>query len=188
MMSHSSTSLPPWMRLEKMRLIDLLWYLLWSKDRHGFKNSMPISTQCEPTWLDVNAMQGNVARLLQRSNEEPIILANSRATPLERLYDPTQLQGSWAAQLVRPKNRDDLFTMSGGSHLLTQSVVLLLTCVFSPRLHHNGHRIRIATSSTHHGSLRTSPSDCKEDWCQHPLDLSTRFSPLNDLIYPKFLL
>ena len=65
---------------------------------------------------DVNTMQGDITRLLQKSNEEPIILANSRAGNRERLYDPTQLQGGWAAELVRPQHRDDLLTMSGRSN------------------------------------------------------------------------
>ncbi|KAJ3517312.1 hypothetical protein NLJ89_g575 [Agrocybe chaxingu] len=59
-----------------------------------------------------NAMQGDVAQLLQRSDEQPVLLANSRAGTREPLYDPTQLQGNWAAPLVRPQHRDDLLTMS----------------------------------------------------------------------------
>jgi TolA-binding protein len=68
---------------------------------------------------NINTMQGNVARLLQRSNEEPIILANSRAGNREPLYDPTQLQGGWAAHLIRPAHRDDLLTMSAQDCITT---------------------------------------------------------------------
>jgi hypothetical protein len=78
--------------------------------------------------VNIDTMQGDVTRLLQKSDEEPIILANSRAGNRERLYDPTQLQAGWAAQLVRPQHRDELLTMSGRSNFVTQSVVLL-TCV-----------------------------------------------------------
>ncbi|CAA7271297.1 unnamed protein product [Cyclocybe aegerita] len=59
-----------------------------------------------------NAMQGDVTRLLHRSDEQPVLLANSRAGNREPLYDPTQLQGNWAAPLARPQHRDDLLTMS----------------------------------------------------------------------------
>ena len=78
---------------------------------------------------NINTIQGNLAQLQLKSEEAPIILANSRAGNWERLYDPTQLQGGWAVALARPQHRDDLLTMSGRSIFFDASVVLL-TYVF----------------------------------------------------------
>ena len=109
---------------------------------------------------------GSLAQLIQKSNEEPIILANSRAANREQLYNPTQLQAGWAAPLARPRSRDDLCSMSGRFSFLMHSITHLCNC-FSPRLHDSSHCIRIATSSSWHYSCRTSSSNCKEDRCRH---------------------
>jgi len=58
----------------------------------------------------------DVALLRQRSDEQPIILANSRAGNKERLYNPLALlPNNWAAPLGPPNpiNRDELLHFSG---------------------------------------------------------------------------
>ena len=63
--------------------------------------------------VDITA---DVAVLRRRLDEQPVLMANSRAGHKERLYNPLALlPNGWAVLLVRPNplNRDELMCFSG---------------------------------------------------------------------------
>lgn len=74
---------------------------------------------------DLSPLVVEVARLRRRADELPVLLANSKASPVGQLYNPTTYMpspesllpndGSWAEELGPPNpiNRDDLMFFTG---------------------------------------------------------------------------
>jgi hypothetical protein len=60
-------------------------------------------------------MRDDITHLRSRSEEMPIMLANSQVGPRGRLFNPTAIANGWAPMLVapNPKTRDELVQFTG---------------------------------------------------------------------------
>jgi hypothetical protein len=147
-----------------------------------------------PPAADVQQIRGDIAHLRQRSDELPIMLANSQVGPRGHLFNPTAIANGWAPLLVAPNptSRDELLSFTckldstSSTWMLSISYHNCLHFIYSPAMYCLCGWFRSPIVTCTNPCSWEAKADCSKnwsfDWLSLLLGLNLRSSAIT---YPK---